>query len=64
MTPDFLVQVNYHIPSSSQSFTTILAPLQQVYVHPNAAPSKALGEDEAWGSIYLKTVIQGVLRAR
>jgi hypothetical protein len=52
------VFVRYHLPSSSQSFSTLFDTSQQVYVHASAS-----GE-EAWGSIYLKTVVQGVLMAR
>jgi hypothetical protein len=66
------VQVSYHLPSSSQIFTTLLPSLQQVYVYP-AAPSTSSSssastsgskEEEAWGSIYLKTVVQGVILSR
>ncbi|EIW70517.1 hypothetical protein TREMEDRAFT_61019 [Tremella mesenterica DSM 1558] len=48
------VQVNYHLPSSTQTFTTVFEAPQPVYVHPNAASTS---DDEVWGSIYLKTVI-------
>lgn len=34
--------------------------MQQVYIHPQSAG----GDDETWGSIYLKTVVKGVLAAR
>jgi len=54
------VLVRYHLPNSSQHFTTLFTAPQQVYVHPSAGGQ---GE-EAWGSIYLKTVVQGVLMAR
>ncbi|WWC61972.1 uncharacterized protein I303_104558 [Kwoniella dejecticola CBS 10117] len=58
------VRVSYYLPSTSQTFTTIFSSPQQVYVHPNtAASSTKNGEDEAWGSIYLKTVVTGVLMA-
>jgi hypothetical protein len=68
------VQVSYHLPSSSQIFTTLLPSLQQVYVYP-AAPSTSTSSSasasasgskdvEAWGSIYLKTVVQGVILSR
>ncbi|WWD17083.1 hypothetical protein CI109_101520 [Kwoniella shandongensis] len=58
------VRVSYYLPSTTaQSFSTIFSSPQQVYVHPNAAASKRDGEDEAWGSIYLKTVVVGVLMA-
>ena len=54
------VLVRYHLPHSSQSFTTLFSSTQSVYVHPSTG-----GEDEdGWGSIYLKTVVQGVLMAR
>ncbi|KAK4688091.1 hypothetical protein P7C73_g2025, partial [Tremellales sp. Uapishka_1] len=58
------VQVNYHVPSSSQIFTTLFSAHQQVYVHPTAGTSKHAHEDEAWGSIYLKTVVEGLIWAR
>ncbi|WVQ81769.1 hypothetical protein IAT38_003894 [Cryptococcus sp. DSM 104549] len=51
------VRVSYYIPSSSQTYTTTFATPQQVYIHPNAADS----DSEIWGSIYLKTVLKGVL---
>lgn len=57
------VQIQYHLPYSSHSFTTILPSPQQVYVCP-AAPSDKGGDAESWGSIYLKTVVQGVVMAR
>ncbi|KAK8864609.1 hypothetical protein IAR55_001859 [Kwoniella newhampshirensis] len=58
------VRVSYYLPSTtSQSFSTLFSTPQQVYVHPNAAASKRDGEDEVWGSIYLKTVVLGVLMA-
>ena len=57
------VQIQYHLPYSSHTFTTILPALQQVYIYP-AAPSDKGGNSESWGSIYLKTVVQGVVMAR
>jgi hypothetical protein len=57
--PAFLVLVRYHLPTASQTFSAVFSSPQQVYVHPSAG-----GEDEACGSIYLKTVVQGVLMAR
>ncbi|WVQ67299.1 uncharacterized protein L199_005494 [Kwoniella botswanensis] len=58
------VRVSYYLPSTSQTFTTLFATPQQVYVHPNtAAASTQNGQEEAWGSIYLKTVVSGVLMA-
>jgi hypothetical protein len=56
------VIVNYQLPSSSSPFTTLFPAAQQVYVHANASIKD--GEDETWGSIYLKTVAQGILMAR
>jgi hypothetical protein len=65
-----LVQVSYHLPSSSQIFSTLLPTPQQVYVYP-AAPgpgpstsSSSSNASESWGSIYLKTVVQGVIMSR
>jgi hypothetical protein len=58
MTPP-PVLVRYHLPTASQTFSAVFSSPQQVYVHPSAG-----GEDEACGSIYLKTVVQGVLMAR
>jgi predicted metalloprotease with PDZ domain len=58
------VQVTYHIQASSQSFSTLFSTPQQVYVHPNAGSQEVDGQDEAWGAIYLKTVVQGILMAR
>ncbi|WVF71231.1 hypothetical protein IAT40_006031 [Kwoniella sp. CBS 6097] len=57
------VRVSYYLPSTYQTFSTIFSAPQQVYVHPNAAASRKDGEDESWGSIYLKTVVMGVLMA-
>ncbi|WVW84146.1 hypothetical protein I302_106175 [Kwoniella bestiolae CBS 10118] len=58
------VRVSYYLPSTSQTFTTLFSTPQQVYVHPNtAAASTQNGQEEAWGSIYLKTVVLGVLMA-
>nr|XP_019011168.1 uncharacterized protein I206_04480 [Kwoniella pini CBS 10737]OCF49949.1 hypothetical protein I206_04480 [Kwoniella pini CBS 10737] len=58
------VRVSYYLPSTSQTFKTLFSTPQQVYVHPNtAASSTKHGEEEAWGSIYLKTVVMGVLMA-
>ncbi|OCF38530.1 hypothetical protein I317_07686 [Kwoniella heveanensis CBS 569] len=57
------VRVSYYLPSTLQTFSTIFSTPQQVYVHPNAAASNKVGEDESWGSIYLKTVVMGVLMA-
>ncbi|WRT66568.1 uncharacterized protein IL334_003527 [Kwoniella shivajii] len=59
------VRVSYYLPTTSQIFSTLFSIPQQVYVHPPAATgtSTKLGEDEAWGSIYLKTVVTGVLMA-
>jgi len=51
------------LQSSTQTFSTLFATRQQVYVHPNAG-SKVDGQDEAWGAIYLKTVVQGIMMAR
>ncbi|ORY26181.1 hypothetical protein BCR39DRAFT_542223 [Naematelia encephala] len=56
------VRVVYQVPGSSQAFTTFFSSLQQVYVHPNAAAYKE-AEDDVWGSIYLKTIMQGILMA-
>ncbi|WWC89115.1 uncharacterized protein L201_004033 [Kwoniella dendrophila CBS 6074] len=61
------VRVSYHLPSTSQIFSTLFQTPQQVYVHPNTAAASTskngVLEEEAWGSIYLKTVIMGVLMA-
>lgn len=54
--------MRYQIPASSNTFSTLFSSSQQVYVHPNAGHED--GEEEGWGSIYLKTVIQGVLMSR
>lgn len=58
------MQVSYHLPSSAQTFTSLFSTPQQVYVH--AAPGRSdVGHgDEAWGAIYLKTVVQGIVMAR
>ncbi|EKC99839.1 hypothetical protein A1Q2_05804 [Trichosporon asahii var. asahii CBS 8904] len=55
--------VSYHLPSSAQTFTSLFSTPQQVYVH--AAPGRSdVGHgDEAWGAIYLKTVVQGIVMA-
>ncbi|KAL7421971.1 hypothetical protein Q5752_003743 [Cryptotrichosporon argae] len=55
------VRVSYLVPPSSQTFSTTFDAPQQVYVHPN--PSARSGRDEAWGAIYLKTIVQGILGA-
>ncbi|WVR06865.1 hypothetical protein IAU60_003901 [Kwoniella sp. DSM 27419] len=57
------VRVTYFLPSTSQTFSTLFNAAQQVYVHPNAAAPRSDGEEEAWGSIYLKTVVTGLLMA-
>ncbi|KAI9639319.1 uncharacterized protein MKK02DRAFT_39617 [Dioszegia hungarica] len=57
------VLVNYHLPSSSSCFTALFPAPQQVYVHVKAASKVKDGEDETWGSIPLKAVVQGVMLA-
>ncbi|KAL1411621.1 hypothetical protein Q8F55_002585 [Vanrija albida] len=57
------VQVSYHLQSSSQTFLATFPGLYQVYVHPNVGSRVDGTEDEAWGAIYLKTVVQGVVMA-
>jgi hypothetical protein len=61
---DIPVQVQYHLPASSETFTTILPTAQQVYVYPAAPDASDKGDNESWGSIYLKTVVQGVIMSR
>ncbi|CAK9780744.1 hypothetical protein CC85DRAFT_144129 [Cutaneotrichosporon oleaginosum] len=56
------VQVTYHLSSSSQSFSTLFSEPQDVYLHPTAGKSKD-GDDEVWGAIYLKAVVQGIVMA-
>jgi hypothetical protein len=57
------VQVTYHLSSSSQSFSTLFAEPQDVYLHPPAGKGRDR-EDEVWGAIYLKAVVQGIVMAR
>ncbi|GMK53612.1 hypothetical protein CspeluHIS016_0101980 [Cutaneotrichosporon spelunceum] len=54
------VQVTYHLSSSSQCFSTLFPEPQDVYLHPTAGKSRD-GEDEVWGAIYLKAVVQGIV---
>ncbi|WVO18337.1 hypothetical protein L204_106052 [Cryptococcus depauperatus] len=53
------VRVSYFVPSSNQTYSTLFPALQQVYVHSN----RDAQTPEIWGSIYLKTVVKGVLNA-
>ncbi|ORX35692.1 hypothetical protein BD324DRAFT_631222 [Kockovaella imperatae] len=57
------VIINYNIPSTSQTFSTLFPSLHQVYVHANSAASSVQGSEDLCGSIYLKTVVQGVVTA-
>lgn len=59
-----LVQVSYHLPSSAQTFTSLFSKPQQVYVHAAPGRNDVGHDDEAWGAIYLKTVVQGIVMAR
>ncbi|BEI90767.1 uncharacterized protein CcaverHIS019_0308370 [Cutaneotrichosporon cavernicola] len=54
------VQVTYHLSSSSQCFSTLFPEPQDVYLHPTVSKSRD-GEDEVWGAIYLKAVVQGIV---
>lgn len=59
-----LVQVSYHLPSSAQTFTSLFPTPQQVYVHAAPGQSDVDKDHEAWGAIYLKAVVQGIVMAR